>query len=512
MLNETQSDEMYILVSELLSLNVSCQDTGGLQSLLKIAVGCRVMLRINMEVTDGLVNGACGYIDLIEATEAREVRKIHVKFDGNAGNRWCTAHAVASVDVPPHTVRFYGKDGKIVRRKQFPLVLAWAKTIHKSQGATEHFGVRVALDKKVRMPGQAYVALSRSPALKLVSLDAFSKDSIFAMDGIEWSLNELYLQQARARRSNAKADRLAEEVLRPPQTVEFYESQRRALPKPDWLRYSRHAEDWQDLPDDFNKKVTFKCPRCGEVLESINAQRQHNRTCTAKKGRKRAVATSTRAPLQPQKLKRSASAPRAATTHQSASAQASSTNASAAYTPPIMEDEEEPVPLATAVVRWRCDTLECGVESQHAPEWFNPRACDAVSASRQQIGSTCGFLAALHALAAAGVQPEELTMEHFRAVGRAPDDEKNDYCISTINNFLNHHELGLMPIHAVNRDDDMNSESTIALLLLYPMGRHSLHWIVIMHTTEPGHWLLCDSMRSKPFEVSATHLKEHASL
>ena len=47
---------------------------------------------------------------------------------------------------------------------QFPLRLAWAVTIHKSQGATYDSAV-VDLGPRVFSPGQTYVALSRLTAL-----------------------------------------------------------------------------------------------------------------------------------------------------------------------------------------------------------------------------------------------------------------------------------------------------------------------------------------------------------
>ena len=440
------------------------------------------------------------------------MKKVYVKFDGDAGRRWCTANGTAAVAILPHTVRFYGKDAKVVRRKQFPLVLAWAKTIHKSQGATERFGVRVALSKKVRMPGQAYVALSRSPASKLVSLDDFSVESIRVMGGIDWSLNELYLQQARAKRlaSNAKIDKLAEELMRPQRPVEHYESLRRTLPKPDWMQYSVQAQDWQDLPEDFDQKAKFKCPRCGEVLEGLFAQRDHNQSCTAKPRRKRSTGNA-RGPLQPEKLQRRARAKTRAiaTTNANATTSAaalanSAANAESLRTSSAAADafeEDEPVPFMVPVARWRCETLECGVEAARAPEWYNPPTCDAVGSTRQQIGATCGFLAALHVLAAAGVHPCDTTLEHFRSKGRAEEDERDDFSISTINSFLNYHDVGMMPVHDYDLHEATTSDTNVAVLILYPLAS-CMHWVGIVRGDEDSGWLLCDSLRSKPFEVA----------
>ena len=40
------------------------ENTGGLETFLQAAVGAGVMLRHNMDVQDGLVNGACGTVEL----------------------------------------------------------------------------------------------------------------------------------------------------------------------------------------------------------------------------------------------------------------------------------------------------------------------------------------------------------------------------------------------------------------------------------------------------------------
>ena len=56
-------------------LNKDMNNTAGLEALLKLAIGARVMLRCNVKVEEGLVNGALGTVLAIAAT------RITIKFD-----------------------------------------------------------------------------------------------------------------------------------------------------------------------------------------------------------------------------------------------------------------------------------------------------------------------------------------------------------------------------------------------------------------------------------------------
>ena len=60
---------------KLTELNKDLSSTGGLEAKLKVAVGARVMLHCNVNVDEGLVNGALGTVPAIAATQ------ITVKFD-----------------------------------------------------------------------------------------------------------------------------------------------------------------------------------------------------------------------------------------------------------------------------------------------------------------------------------------------------------------------------------------------------------------------------------------------
>ncbi|ESK92032.1 dna repair and recombination protein pif1 [Moniliophthora roreri MCA 2997] len=78
-------------------------------------------------------------------------------------------------------------EGKVLaRRIQVPLILAWAMSIHKSQGQTLH---RVKVDlTKVFERGQSYVALSRASSLEGLQVIGFNPKKVMAHPKvIEWS-------------------------------------------------------------------------------------------------------------------------------------------------------------------------------------------------------------------------------------------------------------------------------------------------------------------------------------
>ena len=143
---------------EMKKLNTDCNLTAGLEAVLQIAVGARVMLRRNIDTRSGLVNGAIGTMVSIKT------HHITVQFDG----------IQAPCDIERVKSKFMER---YVHRKQFPLILAFAVTVHKCQGQSLDCAM-MDLSNKVFCAGVAYVALSRVEKLENLHLIAFTEQAI----------------------------------------------------------------------------------------------------------------------------------------------------------------------------------------------------------------------------------------------------------------------------------------------------------------------------------------------
>ncbi|KAJ4433568.1 hypothetical protein ANN_15877 [Periplaneta americana] len=131
-------------------------------SSLVLKVGAQVMLMKNINVSEGLVNGARGVV---------------TKFDdkGLPVVRFCTKKEMM---LQPERWTIKTGGGALLSRKQIPVRLAWAFSIHKSQGLTLDC-VEMSL-ARVFEAGQAYVALSRAKSLKTLRILDFDPKQVWA--------------------------------------------------------------------------------------------------------------------------------------------------------------------------------------------------------------------------------------------------------------------------------------------------------------------------------------------
>ncbi len=142
------------------------------EELLTLKVGCRVMLIYNLDVSNGLVNGALGTVLGFQEQEHENIKieYIQVKFDNKkAGIRL----------IPRFEFETQYDTAQSLIRKQFPLVLAYAITIHKVQGLT--LSQAIVDISGCWETGQAYVALSRVQTKEnLKILNSINPNKFFA--------------------------------------------------------------------------------------------------------------------------------------------------------------------------------------------------------------------------------------------------------------------------------------------------------------------------------------------
>ena len=172
------------------------QDNSPVPARLELRVGCRVMLCKNIDVSQGLVNGSIGVVtsfvkvDVVEDFEnpravemcrlvAPRTKVLPVaRFPVRRFNRGTMREEVVELDliVEPQEWTVTSGSTELAKRTHIPLRLAWAITVHKSQGMTL---TSVNVDfANMFAAGQAYVALSRCTSLEGMTLENFSASAV----------------------------------------------------------------------------------------------------------------------------------------------------------------------------------------------------------------------------------------------------------------------------------------------------------------------------------------------
>jgi ATP-dependent DNA helicase PIF1 len=137
-------------------------------TILELREGAQVILLTNLDLGLGLVNGSVGIVEKLftDCVEVKFASGIHVI----EAFKWEVKQN--EYDELNGTMRKV----LIASRQQIPLKLAWALSIHKSQGSTLD---RAEIDvSEAFADGQAYVALSRVRNLRSLKIRAFSANNV----------------------------------------------------------------------------------------------------------------------------------------------------------------------------------------------------------------------------------------------------------------------------------------------------------------------------------------------
>jgi ATP-dependent DNA helicase PIF1 len=129
---------------------------------LQLIRGAQVMLTVNLDVVRGLVNGLTGIVVGFDTSFDIEIPI--VQFHNGL------KEVIKPFTWAPDHPRY------LLKRTQIPLILAWAITVHRSQGATLAC-VRADL-REAFGPGMAYVILSRITSLSGLYLEGINYSKI----------------------------------------------------------------------------------------------------------------------------------------------------------------------------------------------------------------------------------------------------------------------------------------------------------------------------------------------
>ncbi len=128
---------------------------------LKLAIGCQVVLLINMDTDLGLVNGARGIVTGFSSSNDPIVKFNNGEIKIIEKYNWI----------------YEENENQLIERIQYPLKLAWAISIHKSQGMSMDL-VEIDIGESIFEYGQSYVALSRVKTLEGLYISKFQPKNI----------------------------------------------------------------------------------------------------------------------------------------------------------------------------------------------------------------------------------------------------------------------------------------------------------------------------------------------
>jgi len=129
---------------------------------IQLKVGAFVMTTVNLNLEKGICNGSQGIIIAINEINGTPIPT--VKFYNGV-----------IMDISYYT--WQSESYPVISIEQIPLILAWAISIHKSQGATLKYA-QIDIGNCIFADGQIYVGLSRVESIDGLYLTAFNPDKI----------------------------------------------------------------------------------------------------------------------------------------------------------------------------------------------------------------------------------------------------------------------------------------------------------------------------------------------
>jgi len=152
-------------------------DPGSLPYQITFVKGMYYLITTNIDVTDGLVNGAIGRLFNFTLNEDNIVRRVWLEFCGSTkvgqkirkkaaslAFRSNVNNLAVPIELRTSNIMMTRDKKIIVKRKHFPLISACAMTIHKSQGGSFD---QIVYEYDRRHPQQlVYVALSRVTSIE----------------------------------------------------------------------------------------------------------------------------------------------------------------------------------------------------------------------------------------------------------------------------------------------------------------------------------------------------------
>ena len=179
MLSRIDSDEIKLIANDIadcspklkkkvMKLLEKCEKdtsrTAGLAKIITVKVGAKIVIRRNINIKAGLVNGAIATLKSFKRNQINNEQIDSITIQLSDGEEHILERC---------KVKFAVMNNGFVIREQFPISLCYGMTIHKSQGLSLKNAV-VEVGNSVFGCGQTYVALSRVTSLDglhIINLD-----------------------------------------------------------------------------------------------------------------------------------------------------------------------------------------------------------------------------------------------------------------------------------------------------------------------------------------------------